>query len=193
MNYKSIANPAEGQYKDRGSKFLAYAFPVSDVNEVKGILDALKKEHHAARHHCYAYRVGPTGEEWRANDDGEPSGSAGRQILASIDSAGLSDVLIVVVRYFGGILLGVPGLIKAYRESSAQSLANAITIEKTATRLHALHFKYEQMSQVRNLLKSIPGATITGQTLELECDLTVAVPLSDCEAFVKLFEKYIKN
>lgn len=192
MNYKSIANPAEGQYKDRGSKFLAYAFPVSDVDEVKGFLDALKKEHHAAKHHCYAYRVGPTGEEWRANDDGEPSGSAGRQILASIDSAGLSDVLIVVVRYFGGILLGVPGLIKAYRESSVQSIANATTIEKTATRLHTLHFKYEQMSQVRNLLKSIPGAAITGQTLELECDLTVAVPLSDCEAFVKLFEKYIK-
>ena len=111
--YKSIAEPAEGLFKDNGSRFIALAYPVESEAEVKEIVQRLKKEYHDARHHCYAYRLGLGGEPWRANDDGEPSGSAGRPILGQIDSAGLSDILGVVVRYFGGIKLGIPGLIRA--------------------------------------------------------------------------------
>ena len=113
--YKSIASRAGGLFKDNGSRFIAWAYPVETEEEVKEIVAGLKKEYHDARHHCYAYRLGWLGDRFRANDDGEPSGSAGRPILGQIDAAGLSDVLVVVVRYFGGIKLGIPGLIRASR------------------------------------------------------------------------------
>ena len=116
--YKSIGAPSEGLFKDNGSRFIARAYPVESEAEIKEIVAALKKEYHDARHHCYAYRLGLDGEPWRANDDGEPSGSAGRPILGQIDSAGLSDILVVVIRYFGGIKLGIPGLIRAYKTST---------------------------------------------------------------------------
>ena len=115
--YRSIAGKSEGLFKDNGSRFIALAYPVETEEEIKEIVMGLKKEYHDARHHCYAYRLGLKGDKFRANDDGEPSGSAGRPILGQIDSLGLSDILVVVVRYFGGIKLGIPGLIRAYKTS----------------------------------------------------------------------------
>ena len=140
--YRSIAARSEGLYKDNGSRFLAFACPVETEEEVKEIVDALRKEYHDARHHCFAYRLGLDGARWRANDDGEPSGSAGRPILGQIDSAGLSDVLVVVVRYFGGVKLGIPGLIRAYKTATQEALAAAQAVEKTAARRFRITFDY---------------------------------------------------
>ena len=153
--YRSIAAPAEGLFKDNGSRFIALAYPVETEAEIKDIVASLKKEYHDARHHCYAWRLGHDGARWRANDDGEPSGSAGRPILGQIDSAGLSDVLVVVVRYFGGIKLGIPGLIRAYKTSTADALAAAQTVEKVAGRWWTLRFDYGAMNGVMKLLKDL--------------------------------------
>ena len=128
--YRSIPAPAAGLFKDNGSRFLAFAYPVENEEEIKDRVQALRKKYHDARHHCYAYRLGHLGDRFRANDDGEPSSSAGRPILGQIDSRGLSDVLVVVVRYFGGIKLGIPGLIRAYRTATADALEQAGTVEK---------------------------------------------------------------
>ena len=130
--YRSIAARSEGLFKDNGSRFIALAFPVEAEDQVREIVASLRKEYHDARHHCYAYRLGYRGDRFRANDDGEPSGSAGRPILGQIDSMGLSDVLVVVVRYFGGIKLGIPGLIRAYRTSTADALGRAEIVGKVA-------------------------------------------------------------
>src|SRR5690242_1989774 len=121
--YRTLAANTTGEFKDRGSKFLAYAYPIQTTKDVKEHIQALKKEHPKAVHYCYAYRIGTDGKEFRANDDGEPSGSAGRPILGQIDSSGLTNVLVVVVRYFGGTLLGVPGLINAYKTATMEALA----------------------------------------------------------------------
>ena len=129
-NYLSIEKRSEGIYKDRGSKFLAFAFPVYQEDEIKDILAELRKEYHDARHHCYAYRLGASKEIYRVNDDGEPSSSAGKPIFGQIQSNDLSNILIVVVRYFGGTLLGVGGLINAYRSAAADALINASIIER---------------------------------------------------------------
>lgn len=173
--YTSIAAPSQGLFKDKGSRFIAYAFPVSGVGEVRRHLESLGKEHHAARHHCYAYRL--FAGEWRSNDDGEPSGSAGRQILGQIDSAGLQDVLVVVVRYFGGILLGVPGLIRAYRSAAADALANAVREERTATRRIRLRFSYDQMPAVERMLKNYNLSAVKRDFSE-ECSMEIDIPLS---------------
>ena len=124
-SYLSVPAPAEGLFKDNGSRFISFAYPVETEEEVKDIVADLKKRYHDARHHCYAYRLGYLGDRFRANDDGEPSGSAGRPILGQIDSRGLSDTLVVVVRYFGGIKLGIPGLIRAYKTSTSEALDKA--------------------------------------------------------------------
>lgn len=153
--YKSIGGPSEGLFKDNGSRFIALAYPVESVGEVKEIVDSLKKEYHDARHHCYAYRIGADGSVFRANDDGEPSGSAGKQILGQLDSAGLSDVLVVVVRYFGGIKLGIPGLIRAYRTSTSDALSNAEVVEKIAGSWYRLEFDYDAMPEVMKVLKEL--------------------------------------
>ncbi|MBP5382663.1 MAG: YigZ family protein [Bacteroidales bacterium] len=153
--YKSISSPSDGLYKELGSRFIAKAYPVEGEEEVKAIVDSLKKEYHDARHHCYAYRIGPKGDSFRANDDGEPSGSAGRPILGQIDSAGLSDVLVVVIRYFGGIKLGVPGLIRAYKSSTADALSQATVIEKIAGSWYSIGFGYERMPQVMKVIKDL--------------------------------------
>lgn len=153
--YKSITSPSEGLFKDNGSRFIALAYPVESEDEVKAIVDSLKKEYHDARHHCYAYRIGPDGGKWRANDDGEPSGSAGRPILGQIDSAGLSDILVVVVRYFGGIKLGIPGLIRAYKTSTSDALSNATVCEKIAGSWYRIEFGYEQMPSVMKVVKDL--------------------------------------
>lgn len=124
-SYLSIAAPSEGLYKEKGSKFMAFAYPVEEEEQAKEIIADLKKEYFDARHHCYAYRIGHTGDQWRMNDDGEPSSTAGRPIFGQLLSNELSDILVVVVRYFGGIKLGVPGLIRAYKSATADAIANA--------------------------------------------------------------------
>ena len=180
--YKSIAAPSEGLFKDNGSRFLALAYPVETLEQVKDIVAGLKKKYHDARHHCFAYRLGYQGDVWRASDDGEPSGSAGRPILGQIDSLGLSDVLVVVVRWFGGIKLGIPGLIRAYKTSSADALSQATLIEKTAARRFRLHFDYLSMNAVMKVLKDMDlpqSAQEFGET----CSLEVRVRLSAVDDF----------
>ena len=175
--YKSIESMSEGLFKDKGSRFIALAYPVETEAEVKEIVASLKKEYHDARHHCYAYRLGADGAKYRANDDGEPSGSAGRQILGQIDSAGLSDILVVVIRYFGGILLGVPGLIRAYKSSTSDALAAAVIKEKVAGKNYRLTFDYLDMNAVMKVIKdlSLPQSE---QDFGERCSIMLRVRLS---------------
>lgn len=180
--YKSIASPSEGLYKDRGSRFLSFAYPCDDPERAKELVSQLKKEYHDARHHCFAYRIGLNGDIWRSSDDGEPSGTAGRQILGQIDSAGLSDILVVVVRYFGGIKLGVPGLIAAYKGAAADALGAASIIEKVASKTFTLHFDYLEMNSIMRIVKDL-SLEVLSQEFSQECLLKVRVRLDDIEPF----------
>ena len=175
--YASIASRSDGLFKDNGSRFIAQAWPVESEEQVKEIVDGLKKEYHDARHHCYAYRIGLDGSTWRANDDGEPSGSAGRPILGQIDSAGLSDVLVVVVRYFGGIKLGIPGLIRAYKTSTADALANAEVVEKVAGKDFRVSFPYLSMNAVMKAAKDL-SLPQRDQSFAADCSMVLRVRLS---------------
>jgi uncharacterized YigZ family protein len=175
--YKTLAAPCAGVFKDRGSKFLAHAFPVDTADDVKRQVLRLKKEYFDARHHCYAYRLGLRGEQWRANDDGEPSSTAGKPILGQLLSQDVTNALIVVVRYFGGIQLGVPGLINAYRRAAADALAHAQIIEKTAMEQLTFRFPYAAMNDVMRWLKE-EKADILSQQFDAECVVTIAVPRS---------------
>lgn len=186
--YISISAPSEGLYKDLGSKFIALAYPVETEAQVKEILSSVRKEYHDARHHCYAFRLGLDGDVWRAGDDGEPSGSAGRPILGQIDSAGLSDILIVVVRYFGGIKLGIPGLIRAYRESSADALANAVRTEKIAGFWYRIGFSYPQLPDVMKTVKEM-DLPQRAQNFGETCSLEVRVRLQLESVFFERMEK----
>lgn len=186
-SYKSIEGPSEGLYKDLGSKFLAFAYPVETEEHAKEIIGTVKKEYFDARHHCFAYRIGPEGEKWRVNDDGEPSSTAGRPIYGQMLSAGLSDILIVVVRYFGGTKLGVPGLIKAYRSAAQDAIANSRIVEKLAEERAIVKFGYERMNDVMKILKEM-GLVPERQSFDLECSLEVKVRLS----LVKDFEERLK-
>lgn len=186
--YKSIAAPSEGLFKDNGSRFIAKAYPVEDETQIREIVSALKKEYHDARHHCYAWRLGLDGAAWRANDDGEPSGSAGRPILGQIDSAGLSDILVVVIRYFGGIKLGIPGLIRAYKTSTADALASARVTEKVAGRWYALHFPYDSLPAVMKLVKDM-DLPQRGQSFLTDCTMEVRVRLTLEADFLERIEK----
>ncbi|MBQ8421333.1 MAG: YigZ family protein [Bacteroidales bacterium] len=183
-SYKSIAAEAKGLFKDNGSRFIAHAYPVETEEEVKEIVAALKKEYYDARHHVYAYRLGYKGDRFRANDDGEPSGSSGRPVLGQIDSNGLSDILVVVVRYFGGIKLGIPGLIRAYRTSTADALANAQIVEKIASKVYRLHFGYMSMNGVMKVLKDM-GLEQKNQSFDMECSIDTTVRLSAVDTFLE--------
>lgn len=180
--YRSIEAVSEGLFKDNGSRFIALAYPVETEQQVKDIVAGLKKEYHDARHHCYAYRLGHLGDRFRANDDGEPSGSAGRPILGQIDSAGLSDILVVVVRYFGGIKLGIPGLIRAYRTSTADALAKATVVEKVAGLSFRVRYDYLDMNAVMKVLKDL-SLPVSGQIFDTQCSVDVRVRLTLVEAF----------
>jgi len=186
--YHSISGPGEGLYKDNGSRFIAFAFPVENEEEIKAIVDKLRKEYHDARHHCFAYRIGKDGGKWRANDDGEPSGSAGKPILGQIDSAGLSDVLVVVVRYFGGTKLGIPGLIRAYRTSAADALANAPATEKIAGEWYKLDFPYDNLPAVMKAVKDL-DLPQRFQDFSTDCSIEVRVRLSIRDKFFEKMEK----
>lgn len=182
--YSSIASRSDGLFKDNGSRFIAQAYPVGSEEQVKDIVDRIKKEYHDARHHCYAYRIGLDGSVWRANDDGEPSGSAGRPILGQIDSAGLSDVLVVVIRYFGGIKLGIPGLIRAYKTSTADALANATVVEKVAGNDYRVTFPYLSMNSVMKVAKDL-SLPQRDQSFDEECSMVLRVRLSQEADFLE--------
>lgn len=176
--YRTIAGPAEGLYKEKGSKFLAFAFPVGSADEVKGHLDRLRKEYFDARHHCYAYILGPTKEAYRANDDGEPSGTGGRPIHGQLLSADLTDTLIVVVRYFGGVLLGASGLANAYKTAARDAIEHATIIEKTIDVRYRLLFEYPAMNDVMRILKDF-GLKPEKQVFEMDCSLEIQVRQSE--------------
>lgn len=186
--YNSIAEPSQGLFKDNGSRFIALAYPVETEDEVKALVEAARKEYHDARHHCYAYRLGLKGEKWRANDDGEPSGSAGRPILGQIDSAGLSDILIIVVRYFGGIKLGIPGLIRAYKTSSADAIGAASVCQKIAGEWRRLEFGYDLLPQVMKVLKDL-DLPQRAQDFGMTCSVEVRVRLNLMQDFLERMEK----
>lgn len=178
--YFTIDKTAVAEFKDRGSKFLAYAFPVKTPEAVKDCLMEVKKEHPKATHHCYAYRLGTDGLQFRANDDGEPSGSAGKPILGQIDSKQLTDVLIVVVRYFGGTLLGVPGLINAYKMSAAMVLQLVPAVQKNIESKYHLTFDYTIMNDVMIVVKQ-NNCTVLAQELQLFCTMDIGVPRANEE------------
>ena len=188
--YKSVESPSEGLFKDRGSRFISLLYPVESESEVREIVASLKKEYHDARHHCYAFRLGLDGSVWRASDDGEPSGTAGRPILGQMDSAGLSDTLIVVVRYFGGIKLGVPGLINAYRSAAADAVGNARIVEKIAGRWYSVGFSYEQMPAVMKIVKDM-ALPLRAQDFSSECTMEIRVRESLRKDFLERMEKSV--
>lgn len=172
--YRSIEKPSQGLFRDKGSRFIALAFPVESEDEVREKVATARKEYHDARHHCYAYRIGLGGTIWRASDDGEPAGSAGRQILGQIDSAGLSDTLIIVVRYFGGIKLGIPGLIRAYKSASADALGAAKVIEKISGHWHKVQFSYDSLPSVMKMVKDLDLGQ-RGQSFMQSCEMEIFV------------------
>lgn len=172
--YKTIAGPAEAIFKDRSSKFFAFAYHVENVDDVKPYLDDLRKKYYDATHHCYAYRIGADGGVYRVNDDGEPSGTAGRPILGQMMSVGITDCLIVVVRYFGGTKLGVPGLINAYRESAAEVIGAAQVEERTVDTIFKVVFPYVSMNDVMKIVKD-EQPRIVSQEFDNLCCIVLAV------------------
>ncbi len=181
--YKTIGNQTTSDFRDRGSKFFGFACNINNTQDVKDHLSVLKKEHPKAVHYCYAYRIGTDGLEFRANDNGEPSGSAGKPILGQIDSAELTNVLVVVVRYFGGTLLGVPGLINAYKTAAAEALAQAEVVVKNVEKNVLITFDYPAMNDVLQLLKQY-NVTIHKQELQLFCEVHAGVPLEVAETVI---------
>lgn len=172
--YKTISSDSKGQFKDRGSKFIALSFPVISEEEIKEKIALLRKEYHDACHHCFAWRLGADMERFRVNDDGEPSGSAGRPIFGQIQKWELTNILVVVIRYFGGTLLGVGGLITAYKSATAEALANAYIIEKRVEKKIELQFPYEAMNGVMKIIKEFDLA-FEDQHFDLNCTLQLRV------------------
>lgn len=173
--YQTIEKATVAEYKDRGSKFLSFAFPISSVADFKLHLAALKKEHPKASHHCFAYRLGTDGNSFRLSDDGEPSGSAGRPMMGQLDSLHLTNVLVIVVRYFGGTLLGVPGLIQAYKTSTALALQAATIVTKPVLVFFHLHFDYTMLNEIMRLVKQYECEVIKND-LQLFCVMELGVP-----------------
>jgi len=173
--YYTIEKTATAEFKDRGSRFIAYVCPISSAEDFKMRLNEIKKDHHKATHHCFAYRLGLDGNNFRVSDDGEPSGSAGRPILGQIDGKGLVNVLVVVVRYFGGTLLGVPGLINAYRSATALALQATPLVQKQVEQEIRVHFDYTQMNEVMMIVRQY-NCRVVKQDIQLFCDMVLAVP-----------------
>ncbi|MFT3844601.1 MAG: YigZ family protein [Lacibacter sp.] len=185
--YNTISQPVVAEFKDRGSRFLAYAFPLVSVEEFKEKLKQLKEEHHKAVHHCFAYRLGTDGNTFRVSDDGEPSGSAGKPILGQIDSKELTDVLVVVVRYFGGTLLGIPGLINAYKTATSLALQTTPIIQKQVEVIYKLHFDYTKMNDVMMILKQY-NCSVLKQETTLFCDIETGIPKNRLEEVLYRFK-----
>ena len=178
--YNTIAALSTAEFKDRGSKFLAYAYPINSVEDFKKALQLLKKEHPKAVHHCFAYRLGTDGNSFRVSDDGEPSGSAGRPLLGQIDSKQLTNVLIVVVRYFGGTLLGVPGLINAYKTAASHALQTTPIIQKQIEIPYDIQFNYNQVNDIMTVLKQY-NCSIISQEMQLFCSIKTGIPKNRLE------------
>jgi uncharacterized YigZ family protein len=173
-SYLTVKQPAQGLFKDKGSTFIGYIFPIQSVEDVKGILTELKAEHPKARHVCWALRLSTDRSVFRVNDDGEPSGTAGKPILNTLLSANLTQVCVAVVRYFGGTLLGVPGLIHAYKEASLAAIKEAQIIEKTIKDRYQIYVPYTQLNKVMKILKN-ENITILAQDLDTECSLIIEI------------------
>lgn len=178
--YNTIEQPAMAEFKDRGSKFIAYSYPVNSIEQAKKFLAALKKEHPKAVHQCLAYRIGVDGATFRVSDAGEPSGTAGRPILGQIDSKQLTNIMVVVVRYFGGTLLGVPGLINAYKTASSLALQLSPIIQKPIEIAYTLHFDYQQMNEVMMVIKQY-NCSVVHQVAQLFVELKVGIPKNRLE------------
>jgi len=190
--YKTITKPSvETLFKDRNSKFYGYAFPVKSEEAVKIFLEFLRKKHYSARHFCYAWQLGVESFRYRANDDGEPSNSAGMPIYGQIQSFELTNILVVSVRYFGGTKLGVSGLINAYRSSARLALESSIIEEKTIDMFFQLNFEYDLMSKVLRIIKE-NSILIQEQELEMNCELIIAVRKSNANKIFKIFEAFYK-
>jgi uncharacterized YigZ family protein len=185
--YKTIAKRSEGTYSELRSKFLAFALPVRSAEEALALVAEFQKEYFDARHVCWAYRLGAEGEEYRSNDNGEPSGTAGKPILGQIVSAELSDVLVVVVRYFGGVKLGTSGLIVAYRTAAAEALANADIIERTVDKKLTFTFSYEQMNLVMRVVKDFSPKILSQEYEGNEVRMTISLRESMVEPFKEKF------
>ncbi|CAN5788697.1 IMPACT family protein [soil metagenome] len=181
--YNTISQQSVAEFKDRGSRFLAYAFPIKDVEDFKANLQQLKKDHPKAVHHCFAYRIRLDGNNFRVSDDGEPSGTGGKPILGQIDSKELTNTLVVVVRYFGGTLLGVPGLINAYKSATSMALQLTPMIAKAVEVNYMLQFDYTQMNDIMILVKKY-NCTVLSQESQLFCAVKVGVPVSRLEEFL---------
>lgn len=173
--YTTIEKPSNAEFKDRGSKFIAYAFPIETADDLKKQLQLLKKEHPKAVHHCFAYRIGTDGNNFRSSDDGEPSGTAGKPILGQIDSKGITNVAIVVVRYWGGTMLGVPGLINAYKTATALALQVTPLVEKQIEVNYSIEFDYTQMNEVMMVMKQF-NCTIHSNEMQLFCNIKAGIP-----------------
>ncbi len=186
--YLTVDGKSEALYKDKGSKFFAFAYYVTSVDEIKTILEEVRKEYYDSRHVCYAYMLGSDRIDFRSNDDGEPSGTAGKPILGQINSSNLTDILIVVVRYFGGTLLGTSGLIQAYKTSAAYAIEEATIVEKIIEKTYISQFGYDMQDSVMRITKDF-GLKITSHIQELDCKLTFRIRLSEIEAVSARFDK----
>jgi uncharacterized YigZ family protein len=187
--YRTLKSPSEGIYKEKGSKFLAFAFPVNTEEDIKEKLAEIRKAYYDARHHCYAWVLGADKSRYRANDDGEPSNSAGKPILGKLQSHDLSQVLIIVVRYFGGVKLGVGGLINAYRSAADDAILNGVIVQRKMKTFFEIHFRYDAMNDVMTIIKSKKIEQLS-HLFELDCKIKLAVPQSEfksiSEAFLKI-------
>ena len=175
--YFTIEKPAMAEFKERGSKFIAFAYPIETTDDFKKLLQNLKKEHPKAVHHCFAYRIGTNGNNFRLSDDGEPSGTAGRPILGQIDSKAITNTAVIVIRYFGGTLLGVPGLINAYKTATTLALQVVPVIQKQIEEKYTIHFDYTQMNEVMMVMKQY-NCTVITQELQLFCHITAGIAKS---------------
>lgn len=186
--YQTIAAPSEGIYTEKRSKFIAMALPVHTVDEVKALLDTYQKKYYDARHVCYAYMLGPERKDFRSNDNGEPSGTAGKPILGQINSHNLTDILVIVVRYFGGIKLGTSGLITAYRAAAAQAIGAATVVEKTVDEEVTFFFEYPMMNDVMRIVKE-EGPSIVSQGYDTDCSMTLRIRRSLMPRLLHRLEK----
>jgi uncharacterized YigZ family protein len=182
-SYYTIEQDSEAEFRDKGSKFIAYATHIDSVEDFKKKLEETRKKHPKATHHCFAYRLGTGKNIFRVSDDGEPSGTAGKPILGQIDSRELTDTLIVVVRYFGGTLLGVPGLINAYKMAASLALQVVPSVRKDILSRYHLHFDYTRMNDVMRMVRAV-NAKIVAQESQLFCEMTIAVPIRLEETFL---------
>jgi uncharacterized YigZ family protein len=186
--YKTISKLSEGIFRDKGSKFIAYAYPISSADQLKDILSDLRNMHSKARHFCWAYRLTPDRGIFRFNDDGEPSGTAGRPILNAMLSADLTNILIVVVRYFGGTLLGVPGLINAYKTAAVEAINAADIVEKQISDIYQIDFNYLEMNDVMRILKE-EKINILDQQFDNQCQIIFEVPKAQLNITIPRLEK----